>query len=181
VKLFLYGSVSTLVLTLIAGALIGFAITRLGLIPINADATPSSLEQRVLPAVVRAAVARQAQSLTAIDTDSHEGALAGAEIYKAMCAQCHGQANGRSSVLGSSFYPPAPQLSGHKTAYTDRELFWIVKHGIRNTSMPAWRNLLSDSDIAQVVAFLKTMDSSPVADHGKPTHGDSSGDRAAGN
>jgi len=26
-------------------------------------------------------------------------------------------------------------------------MFWIVKHGIRNTAMPAWGNLLSDEEI----------------------------------
>ena len=161
-KPFLYGSISTLVFMLLAAAAVGLAITKLGLIPINADASPSSLEQRVLPAVVRAAVSREARLQPVIDNRSDDGALAGAEIYKTMCAQCHGQLSGRSSVLGASFYPPAPQLPGRKTAYTERELFWIVKHGIRNTAMPAWRNQLSDHDIAQVVAFLKTMGPSSV-------------------
>jgi mono/diheme cytochrome c family protein len=67
-------------------------------------------------------------------------------------------------VLGASFYPPAPQLPGHGTSYTDAEVIWIVKHGIRNTSMPAWRNLLSDENIRQVAAFVKRMDSMAAVD-----------------
>jgi mono/diheme cytochrome c family protein len=162
-KHFFYGIFSCLVFILLLAVAFAFAITKLGLIPINADTTPSSLEQRLLPTVVRAAVAREARSQPmagAAATD--EGIRAGEEIYKAMCAQCHGQLNGRPSVLGSSFYPPAPQLPGQPSSYTETELFWIVKHGIRNTSMPAWRKLLSDRDIAQVVGFLKKLGSSSV-------------------
>ena len=159
-KKFIYGSISTLVIILTAAIAVGIAVTRLGLVPINADATPSSLEQRFLPAVVRASVAREARSQPMTGTDNGEGGGTGEEIYKAMCAQCHGQLNGRPSVLGASFYPPAPQLPGHSTSYSDAELFWIVKHGIRNTSMPAWRNMLSDRDIGEVVAFLRSLGAS---------------------
>jgi mono/diheme cytochrome c family protein len=161
VKQFLYGSISTLVLILVAGSLIGFGIMKLGMVPINADAAPSSLERTIFPMAVRASVAKHAAEQPMVDPATEDDLIAGAEIYKAMCAECHGQLNERPSTLGASFYPPAPQLPGHSTSYTEPELFWIVKHGIRNTSMPAWRNLLSDEDIRQVVAFLKRLDSLP--------------------
>ena len=156
-KRFFYGIISCLVFILIVAIVIAFGITKLGLVPINADTAPSSLEQRLLPTVVRAAVAREARSETMTYAATDDGIRAGEEIYKAMCAQCHGQLNGRPSVLGASFYPPAPQLPGHSSLYTEAQKFWIVKHGIRNTSMPAWGRLLSDRDISQVVAFLKTL------------------------
>ena len=163
-KHFLYGIISCLVFILMVAVALAFGITKLGLLPINADTTPSSLEQRLLPTVVRAAVAREAQSQPLADTSTEEGIRAGEEIYKSMCAQCHGQLNGRPSALGSSFYPPAPQLPGRSRTYTEAEQFWIIKHGIRNTSMPAWGKLLSDRDIAQVVGFLETLSSSSVTE-----------------
>lgn len=163
-KQFLYGIISCLVFILTVAAAIAFGITKLGLIPINADTAPSSLEQRLLPTVVRAAVAREARSQPLTDAATNEGIRAGEEIYKSMCAQCHGQLNGRPSVLGASFYPPAPQLPGRSSSYTETELLWIVKHGIRNTSMPAWGKLLSDRDIAQVVSFLETLGPSAATD-----------------
>jgi len=49
----------------------------------------------------------------------------------------HGEPGAVSSPLGSSFYPPAPLLPGHKSEWRERELFWIIKHGIRNTAMPS--------------------------------------------
>jgi mono/diheme cytochrome c family protein len=46
-------------------------------------------------------------------------------------------------------------------SYTDGELFWIVKHGIRNTTMPAWGAFLSDQEIWQVITLLRKFDSLP--------------------
>ena len=45
--------------------------------------------------------------------------------------------------------------------YTDPEMFWIIKHGIRNTAMLAWGNLLSDDEIWQVVTLLREFNSLP--------------------
>jgi len=76
--------------------------------------------------------------------------------------------NGKPSTLGASFYPPAPQLPGHPTSYNEAEVFWIVKHGIRNTAMPACRQMLSDDDIRSVAAFVKQLELQPVAAAAKP-------------
>jgi mono/diheme cytochrome c family protein len=164
-KKFVCGGLTALVGASLAVMLIGILTIKMGLVPINADAAPSSLERTILPLAVRASVARRSSEKPGAALPTGDDLVAGAEIYKAMCAQCHGQLNGRASVLGASFYPPAPQLPGHGTPYSDDEVFWIVKHGIRNTSMPAWRNLLSDEDVRQVAAFVKRMDSlSPTRD-----------------
>jgi mono/diheme cytochrome c family protein len=164
VKRFLYGGLTALVGASLVVMLVGILMIKMGLVPINADVAPSSLERKILPLAVRASVARRSSERpgsAVLPTD--DDLAAGAEIYRGMCAQCHGQLNGRASVLGASFYPPAPQLPGHGTSYTDAEVFWIVKHGIRNTSMPTWRNLLSDENIRQVAAYIKRMDSLPAA------------------
>jgi hypothetical protein len=39
--------------------------------------------------------------------------------------------------------------------WSDGELFWIVKHGIRMTGMPAFGENHSDDEIAQIVAFVR--------------------------
>lgn len=152
-------SVSIVIFALLI--LVSIILTKSGFVPVNADAAPSSLEMRLLPMIVHASVARGAKEQPGSENPSAEDLLAGAEIYKGLCAQCHGKLNGRPSVFGASFYPPAPQLPGRATSYSDAETFWIVKHGIRNTSMPAWRNMLSDDDIRHVTAFVKRLDSLP--------------------
>ena len=152
-------SVSIVIFALLI--LVSIILTRSGFVPVNADAVPSSLEMRLFPMIVHASVARGAKEQPSGESSTAEDLLAGAEIYKGLCAQCHGKLNGRPSVFGASFYPPAPQLPGRATSYSDAETFWIVKHGIRNTSMPAWRNMLSEDDIRHVTAFVKRLDSLP--------------------
>src|SRR5215469_1204059 len=90
----------------------GVLVVRLGLLPVNADASPSSLEMRLFPMALRAAVARQAKQIQSRSVHD-EDAEAGKEIYAALCADCHGRLDGRSGALGISMYPPAPQFPGH--------------------------------------------------------------------
>src|SRR5689334_1156842 len=119
------------------GSVISVGVMKYGIVPVNADVPPSALEMRIFPAALRASVARRAGEQPSSAPSSDESLTAGAEIYREMCAQCHGLPGKGPSVLGSSFYPPAPQLALHPTEYTEAEIFWIVKHGIRNTGMPA--------------------------------------------
>jgi len=133
----------------------------LGGLPVQADTVPSRLETGLLGAALRASVARHAPKRDNSLPSSEENLVAGARIYRQMCSRCHGASKESANVYGDSFYPPAPHLSKSRTSYTESEMFWIVKHGIRNTAMPAWGNLLSDDDIWQVVAVVRRFDSLP--------------------
>jgi mono/diheme cytochrome c family protein len=137
------------------------AVTSLGLMPVNADGTHSSLEVRIMPHVLHAAIARHAPRETNPISLSEGNLKLGVATYKAACARCHSTPQGNPSVYGQSFYPPAPQLTGGMPAYTDSQLFWIIKHGIRNTGMPASGNILSDEQIWQIVSLLKNAQDLP--------------------
>jgi len=160
-KQILYVSSSTLLLILLIGIGGVLGVARSGLVPIQADASPTALERRFFTMAVKASVNRRAATEWRAAAFAEEDAQSGEAIYTAMCAQCHGQLNGRASTLGASFYPPAPPLPGHSTNYDEAEVFWIVKHGIRNTGMPAWSHLLSDDDVRNVAAFVKQLGREP--------------------
>ena len=108
-----------------------------------------------MPAVLRVAVARRASYQSNPIASTEDNLKAGTRAYKTMCATCHGTAASGPSEYGQAFYPPAPRLSDGLPQYTDAETFWIIKHGIRNTGMPAWGRMLSDEEIWQVVMALK--------------------------
>jgi mono/diheme cytochrome c family protein len=156
---FLAGVVATLLIEAsLALLVIGF-----GGAPVNADRPPSTFETRLLGTAVRASVARHAAGESEPLPPSTDDLTTGAEIYNEMCARCHGSARGGGNTLGASFYPPAPRLTGRASTYNERELFWIIKHGIRNTAMPAWGSLLADEDIRQVAAVVKRFDILPTS------------------
>jgi len=145
----------------------GFAVivlissAELGVLPVQADVAPSRLEAAVLGAALHAAVTRNAPSGGNPLRSSEENLIEGAGLYRDMCSRCHGLSVESDNSYGRSFYPPAPQLPLHRTKYSDTEMFWIVKHGVRNTAMPAWGNLLSDEEIWQVVTLIAKFDTLP--------------------
>src|SRR5262245_59773860 len=134
--LYFSSSILLLILLISMGGVLGVA--RSVLVPVQADAAPSAFEKRFFAMAVSASVHRRAAAEWTVAAFYDEDIQSGEAIYKTMCAQCHGQLNGKPSALGASFYPPAPPLPGHPTNYDEAEVFWIIKHGIRNTGMPAW-------------------------------------------
>jgi len=149
------------VLTLALMFLSALVVTRLGLMPVSADGTHSRLEARIMPAVLHASIVRHAPGETNPVALNEDHLKAGVDTYKAMCARCHSKPDGEASVYGQSFYPPAPQIPKGMSEYTDSQLFWVIKHGIRNTGMPAWGTMLSDEEIWQLVSLLKNSQDLP--------------------
>lgn len=86
----------------------------------------------------------------------------GAGNYAAMCATCHLSPSEKSSELASSLYPRPPNLTQTAEAMeTDdhrrmaARQFWIIKHGIAASGMPAWSITgMEDEAIWDLVAFL---------------------------
>ena len=142
-------------------ALVLVSFAKLGVLPVQADVAPSRLEASLLGTALHASVSRHAPKHDNPTPASQENLMAGAQLYRQMCSRCHGVSKESDSVYGDSFYPPAPRLPGSRISYSDSEMFWVIKHGIRNTAMPAWGNLLSDDDIWQVVALVRKFDSLP--------------------
>jgi mono/diheme cytochrome c family protein len=141
----------------------GLAVMKLGLVAVNADQTPPALESRVMPIALHASTARHATQQANPNPATEENLKTGVETYRLMCARCHSLPGGDKSVYGSSFYPPAPRLTGGLAQYTEAELFWVIKHGIRNTGMLAWGGMLSDEEIWQIVTLLKRSSDLPPA------------------
>ncbi|MFP8882013.1 MAG: c-type cytochrome [Myxococcota bacterium] len=94
-----------------------------------------------------------------------ENVAAGKELYEDKCSQCHG-AEGDGQGLMADLLDPRPRdfrRAIYKIRRTpqgelpiDEDLFLIVSNGMPGTSMPAWRGLLSDAEIWQLVDYLKT-------------------------
>ena len=82
--------------------------------------------------------------------------LSGVEHYAAHCAVCHGAPGVPKGDIGLGLYPPPPDLAKVASLYRPAELFWILKHGIKMTGMPAWSDH-SDEELWATVAFLQRL------------------------
>jgi mono/diheme cytochrome c family protein len=81
--------------------------------------------------------------------------IAGIKLYKADCAICHGGPANPVSDVGRALYPQAPQFSKDAPDMPEEQNYWIIKHGIQRTGMPAWEKILTDSEVWQLTAFLR--------------------------
>ena len=81
----------------------------------------------------------------------------GATCFQDKCAQCHGAPGVAQDDIGKSMQPlPGPLVDATQT-FHPRELYWITRHGIRLSGMPAWEFRLTDGEIWDVVAFLQRL------------------------
>lgn len=78
----------------------------------------------------------------------------GAEHYSQMCVSCHLKPGKSGDEMREGLYPKPPNFSTMKEEINPRETFWIIKHGIKMSAMPAWGKSHSDETIWAIVAFV---------------------------
>jgi thiosulfate dehydrogenase len=149
-KNFVVGALSGAFLLLVVGML----YLRLGFAEIRGDLRPSSFETRFMTASVHAAVRRQAAETPNPVAPTEENLIAGGKLYSGGCAGCHGNP-GSSEDSGDSLFPPVPQLPKVGTDYTEAQIFWVAKHGIRRTGMFANGKWNSDKELWTMAAYIK--------------------------
>ena len=88
----------------------------------------------------------------------------GAVCYRQRCEQCHGGPGVGADSIGMAMQPVPGSLVGAARAWQPRELYWITRHGIKMSGMPAWQHHLSEAELWAVVAFLQQLPAlSPAA------------------
>ena len=80
----------------------------------------------------------------------------GAGNYDAMCVGCHLGPGMEATELSKGLYPTPPNLSKADVIDPSHQ-FWVIKHGIKASGMPAWGKSMSDEYIWNMVAFLKVL------------------------
>lgn len=97
----------------------------------------------------------------------------GAEQYQAMCAGCHLAPGQDSSALRDGLYPRPPDLTDHGI-HDPRSAFWVIKHGIKMSGMPAWGTSHDDETLWDLVALLQTLPELSESQWSTLTDGDTS-------
>jgi mono/diheme cytochrome c family protein len=102
------------------------------------------------------------------DADDPALVAAGARVYAANCAQCHGahlEGQPGWQVIGADGIARAPPQNetGHSWMHNDEQLFRFVKYSMADvappgyvSAMPAFGAKLGDRDIVAVLAFIKS-------------------------
>lgn len=80
----------------------------------------------------------------------------GAQHYAALCVTCHLAPGVTKSDLRPGLYPHPPNLAQEEMP-AEQRVFWIIKHGIKMSAMPAWGRTLDDAAIWDLVAFVRRL------------------------
>ena len=82
----------------------------------------------------------------------------GGSHYGLDCSVCHSDDGRGQTPLGQGLYPRVADLTSKRVQnYSDQELFWIIKNGIRLTGMPAFGQVESPDHIWDLVNYVRTL------------------------
>jgi mono/diheme cytochrome c family protein len=121
------------------------------------DVSPPAWETAIMQPAVRAAVKRNAANLSAPGAATEDSIIAGGKLYVRGCMGCHGEP-GKPFAEDHADYPPIPQLPHVGTKYSEPEIYWIIKHGIRMTAMSAYGPFYKEDQLWSLAAFIRRID-----------------------
>jgi mono/diheme cytochrome c family protein len=86
-----------------------------------------------------------------------DAATEGANVFKTNCESCHGPQGHGDGPAGAALDPAPKNLAELQATAGDDYLYWRINTGKEGTSMVAWKGVLTDEQIWQVVAFVNTL------------------------
>ncbi|HXO22428.1 MAG TPA: c-type cytochrome [Thermoanaerobaculia bacterium] len=152
-KNFILGFLAALVL-LVAGP---FLYLRLGAADVNADVQAPGWLSRLTSFAVHASVARNAPDTPSSTSHTDADLIAGGTLYMDGCAGCHGRF-GRPPRKRVYFTSP-PEFAHVGTQYSEPQVIWIIKHGIRRSGMSPYG--YNEKQLSSLAGFIKRMKDLP--------------------
>ena len=145
---------TTIAVLAVAAGLLALAIVYGGLYNVASTAQHTQPVYSVLEIAMRQSVRLRARGIEAPGLEDEQRVRRGAGCFQAKCVQCHGAPGVAQNDIGKSMQPVPGPLVDARQRWQPRELYWLTRHGIKMSGMPAWEFHMSDEDIWAVVAFL---------------------------
>lgn len=147
-------------LLLLSGLLLGAALAFgafvwSGVYDIGADDAHTGPVHATLEALRDRSIAVRASQVEVPDLDDPARVTQGAGNYAAMCVGCHLAPGMTSTELSLGLYPAPPDLT--RETVDAAQAFWVIKHGIKASGMPAWGKSMDDAYIWNMVAFVQQL------------------------
>jgi len=142
-----------------------------GIVAIGADVPHNPVVYWVLEQARERSIERASAGITVPSLSDPDLLLSGGADYNAMCTACHLKPGQTESDMSLGLYPSPVNLSlkqdehehdgGSKdprdTDMLAKRQFWVIKHGIKSSGMPAWGITHDDQRIWAMVAFLQKL------------------------
>ncbi len=145
----------TVVITLGVLVIGAMAFVYSGLYNIGADDHHTKPVFAIMQTLREHSIHARSKDLTVPDLNDPQLILKGAGQYAAMCTECHLAPGKEDSEIRPGLYPQPPNLS--QVRIDPKDEFWVIKHGIKMSAMPAWGASHDDATIWSMVAFLQKL------------------------
>jgi mono/diheme cytochrome c family protein len=142
--------------TLAILAIGGAAFIGSGIYNIGADDHHTKITLSIIEQLRERSIAARSKSIQAHYVEDPARIAAGAKHYSALCVGCHLAPGVTQSEVRRGLYPHPPNLAQEELQQAQRA-FWVIKHGIKMSAMPAWGMTLDDAAIWDTVAFVRKM------------------------
>jgi mono/diheme cytochrome c family protein len=139
-----------------AGAIGAGLFIESGFYNIGADDHHTKIVLATIEQLRERSIAVRAGAVAVPPLEDPKRVMAGAQHYAALCVGCHLAPGVTKSDIRPGLYPHPPNLAQEETQDAQRA-FWVVKHGIKMSAMPAWGKSLDDASVWDIVAFVRKM------------------------
>jgi len=147
----------SVVVALLAASALAAAFTVSGVYDVGADTPHSKIVYSALETLRDKSIERHAGGIKVpADLNSPKRIQAGAGLYGEMCTGCHLGPGLEKTEISQGLYPSAPELA-RGDDLSAAEQFWVIKHGVKLSAMPAWGKTHNDDLIWDMVAFIRQL------------------------
>ena len=149
----------------------GFLFAAAGLAPIKASSGHWPITAWFLNFSMSRSVSTHTLGMNVPALNDHGLVLKGAAHYETGCFPCHGSPELPHPRIARAMTPHPPYLPPAIHEWEPEELFYIVKHGVKFTGMPAWPTQQRDDEVWAIVAFLQKFPELNVQEYRKLVRG----------
>lgn len=135
-------------------AVCGFLVAASGVMPIKASSGHWAITQWFLEFSMSRSVSTHSLGIQVPPLDESRLIVKGAAHYDIGCRPCHGSPTLHHPRIAAALTPHPPYLPETIPEWDPEELFYIVKHGVKFTGMPAWPTQERDDEVWAMTAFL---------------------------
>jgi len=158
---------------LAGGALLALLAAYSGIYNVAASAGHPVWLERFLQMAKERSVKVNSRNIEPPELDTADLVPLGAAHFQGTCAVCHGAPGQPVNPVFGHMLPHPPDLQLHSPRWTRGQLFWIARHGIQFTGMPAWSGSDREDEVWAVVAFLEALPSMTAAEYLRHARGNS--------
>ena len=152
------------VLFAVCVAIVGvFVVVSSGVVNVGADQEHSPMMYSFLETARNRSIENASKDITVPDLGKVDMISSGGADYKDMCAGCHLSPGVESTDFSASLYPKPPNFTKtdvverYQTKAGAQQGFWVIKHGIMASGMPAWGASHDDDRMWAMVAFIRSL------------------------